>query len=386
MELEKINGIFQDEDKIPHIRNRYVDVEGELVQTDHFLRNVAREAVTKIIFVFKKDAIVNGYFPCEGMMDTYVLRYRYDTEFHSIGDNECLPFPCCYEHFPTCISYTRRIYSCLYDIRHAITKCMCRNSEKLGRQFIVGNTSFKFPMEGWEFITHHCCENNMVVYGPFSCYKKHMQMRSHLDLNAVKVVGEVQLLQFETRNHFKIFDSLFGMYSWYGSSQKKPGIGKTVQVEEHHHIYSMGSGLYSANIPTTLSKRHSTNFGVDFRFNTTSSSLEISVRYELRRASDNLKVESFIRERSEYDGESMNISLVCFNTEKYNATIKKNAYFQRDGCTYKILDDYVDGATFGTCEVTCSSNDNIAVGSLEVIHCDIIHREVIRFLESMMEF
>ena len=81
----------------------------------------------------------------------------------------------------------------------------------------------------------------------------------------------------------------------------------------------------------------------------------------------------------------MNINVVCFNNEKYNATIMK-AYFQRDGYMYKILDDYVGGAKFGTCEVTCSSNENTVVGSLEVIHCDIIHREVIRFLESMMEF
>ena len=111
VDLEKINEMVPDEDNVPHIRNRYVDVEGELVQTNHFLRNVAREAVTKIIFVFKKDAMVNGCFPREGMMDTYFLWYQYDTKFHSIGDNECLPFPCCYKNFPTCISYTRRIYS-----------------------------------------------------------------------------------------------------------------------------------------------------------------------------------------------------------------------------------------------------------------------------------
>ena len=122
-------------------------------------------------------------------------------------------------------------------------------------------------MEGWEFITHHCCKNNMVIYGPFCCYKKHLQMQRQLDLNAVKVVGEVQLLQFETRNHFKIFDSLFGTNSWYRSSQKKTGIGKTVQVEDHHHIHLMGSGLYSGNVSTTLSKRNSTDYGVDFWFN-----------------------------------------------------------------------------------------------------------------------
>ena len=124
------------------------------------------------------------------------------------------------------------------------------------------------------------------------------------------------MLQFETRNHYKIFDSHFGRYSWYNSFQKKPGIGKTVQLEGHHHIYSMGRGLYSGNIPTTLSKRNSTDFGMDFRFNKINLSLDILVWYELRKASNKLKVQDFFRERSEYDRESMNINLVCLNNEK----------------------------------------------------------------------
>ena len=213
-------------------------------------------------------------------------------------------------------------------------------------------------------------------------------MRSHLDLNAVKVTGEVFLLKYETKNQFKVFDSLFGAYSRYGSSQNRPGIGKTLQVEEYHHMYSMGSGLDDAfsNVPvSSLSKKNSKYFGVDLRYNTTTSDFEIVLRYELRAVTNNVKILQMIEERTTYNGKSMSINLVSFSNEKYNATIKKNAYFQYNGCTFKILDDYVPGATFGACVVTSTSTD-CALGSTEILHYELIHKEVIRFLESMMEF
>ena len=81
----------------------------------------------------------------------------------------------------------------------------------------------------------------------------------------------------------------------------------------------------------------------------------------------------------------MSINLVSYKNEKYNTTIKKNAYFQLGGCTFKILDDYAPGVSFGACLVT-SSTTNCAVGSTVMLHYEVIHREVIRFLESMMDF
>ena len=97
-------------------------------------------------------------------------------------------------------------------------------------------------------------------------------------------------------------------------------------------------------------------------------------------------MKKFIDERAVYDGETLSLRLVSYTNEKYNSTIKKNAYFQHDGCTFTILDDHKPGAMFATCVVTCSSSDLVQVGSTEVIHYEVIHREVINFLQSMMDF
>ena len=78
---------------------------------------------------------------------------------------------------------------------------------------------------------------------------------------------------------------------------------------------------------------------------------------------DSAKIKKFIEERTQYNGESMSINLVSYRNEKYNKTIKKNAYFQLGGCTFKILDDYVPGASVGACLVTSSCTTNCAVGS-----------------------
>ena len=133
-------------------------------------------------------------------------------------------------------------------------------------------------------------------------------MHRHMDLNGVMNSCQVYLMIFETRQHFKVFDSMFGTYSRYGSSQNRPGAGRTVQAEEHHHIYCMGSGLYTSDPPTLLRKRKLTDLGIDFSFNITLGILEIAVRYELKKAADNAQVAAYISEREEYNKESMNLT------------------------------------------------------------------------------
>ena len=156
VELEKINAMLMNDENIPALRNRYVDVIAKLAQTNHFLE-VNSAAVTKIIFVFKKDEVVSGNYLCKGMAHAFIIWYRIGTrQFTLIPNNECLPFPCNYPNSPTCVSYSKQIYSGIYDIRQAIIRSICQNSEKIGRQFIVGSTSFKFPLETWIFIVDYC--------------------------------------------------------------------------------------------------------------------------------------------------------------------------------------------------------------------------------------
>ena len=77
---------------------------------------------------------------------------------------------------------------------------------------------------------------------------------------------------------------------------------------------------------------------------------------------------------------------VNFYNENYSSTIKKNFHFQKDGCTFKVMDDYVTGATFGPCVVTSSYNEDIQVGTVMTFHYNIIHTEIAKFLETMMIF
>ena len=174
---------------------------------------------------------------------------------------------------------------------------MCQKSEKLGRRFIVGTSSFKFPTKAWIYISDYCGKNSVPVYGPFHAYRKHLQMWSHLDLIAVKVSGEVFLIKYDTKDQFEVFDSLFGAYSRYGSSQNKPGMGKTLQVEEYHLVYSMGNGLdnASSNTPVSLSKENSNDFGVDFWYKATTSELEIALRYKLCAVTNSAKIKKSLK-------------------------------------------------------------------------------------------
>ena len=66
VELEKINAMLMNDENIPTLRNQYVDVTAELVQTNHVVE-VNSAPFTNIIFVFKKDEVVSGNYPCKGM-------------------------------------------------------------------------------------------------------------------------------------------------------------------------------------------------------------------------------------------------------------------------------------------------------------------------------
>ena len=76
--INNINAILMNEEEnVAQIQNCYVDVS---CQTHHFVR-VQSTLVKDIIFVFKKDDVVNGIFPCRGMSKAFIIRYRYGTKF-----------------------------------------------------------------------------------------------------------------------------------------------------------------------------------------------------------------------------------------------------------------------------------------------------------------
>ena len=84
------------------------------------------------------------------------------------------------------------------------------------------STSLSFPIEAWAYILKLCQEKNVTVHGPFTINRKHLQMRSNLDLTAVRVTGEAYTVRSETRSQLRTFDEIVGKYACYGTSEPKP--------------------------------------------------------------------------------------------------------------------------------------------------------------------
>ena len=59
----------------------------------------------------------------------------------------------------------------------------------------------------------------MPVHGPFVANRKHIQMRTSLDLNAVQMSGQLYNLRFETRSNLK--NSIYCLESTHGMGQVK---------------------------------------------------------------------------------------------------------------------------------------------------------------------
>ena len=186
-----------------------------------------------------------------------------------------LTFPCLYTHSRVSISYSRRVFKCLYDVQKSVTHLMRQNRKNMGVAFIQGNDSISFPVEGWIFMSVYTNRRGMQTYGPFQKSRKHLQIRRYLQINAVRMMGSEEVLQFATREHFKIFDSLFGKYVRFQTAQDQPKVGETVESRLHHHMFNMGSGIFSANYE--FKRRGSIVFGIDLCYDKENSILSISI-------------------------------------------------------------------------------------------------------------
>ena len=90
VDIETLRETARTFDIIP-LQNPYVEL-CKLVQTSTLV-HCDLLCVTGLIFVLKKDEIINGVYPCEGMEMSFVLRYQYiQNQFYLIPDTECLPF------------------------------------------------------------------------------------------------------------------------------------------------------------------------------------------------------------------------------------------------------------------------------------------------------
>ena len=283
------------------IQNRYILVR-ELVQTSH-THMVAVSAIESIIFLFRHEDIINGTYPCEGIENVFVIRYQFVSGYTNIIClNMCLPFPCSYLTSPVAMSFARRVFDGLYTVRKSITHLMCRNAQNNGRGFVQGHQSFIVSTEFWLYISAFCAKNQIVVHGPFSSRTSHLQSRAHVDINCVKVIGQLYIIRWETMSDFTSFDRLFGTYSRYGTSMKRPKGGESLPLSLDHHIYNMGEGINSP--PAILRRRDPTNLGIDLRYNMRSIMLSVLLQYQLQKASDSIILQNFVQHREQFQGQS----------------------------------------------------------------------------------
>ena len=149
-EYEMYEEFIQEHNKIESIymQNPYIEV-AELTQTKSLVQ-IPNHAVSNIIFMFRKDNIVNGFFPCEGVKCAFLIRFRFVTaNLKFVPCNHCLPFPCSHQSYHLTASYSKRIFDSLQLICSTVTQMMCRKGKNIGRNFISGPTTSSLGKKSW---------------------------------------------------------------------------------------------------------------------------------------------------------------------------------------------------------------------------------------------
>ena len=147
-----------------------------------------------------------------------------------------------------------------------------------------------------------------------------------MDLCAVRETSETEIMRFETVTHFRRYDSVFGKYSRFRTTEVLLNIGGAVVMRHYHHITTMGEGVtqqppkfYRKNVPTS---------GVDLKFNLDRLTLLISVRYSLVCADRNETIMGFISDRQQQQKNSTIPADRFRNVQtSYSDTIKKDMEF-----------------------------------------------------------
>ena len=285
-----------------------------------------------------------------------------------------------YDLSPAQRCYGRKIFSGIYAVRKSITHMMCWTGQANGRSFITGHDLFRFEEEGWLYFEHICKENGMHSQGPFKTSSTHLQLRSHADINCIKKHGSLYIIRFETSSQFSVFDNIFGLYSRYGSAQKRPLIGTTQQFQMDSQMHEMGNGLSSE--PPSFKRHNITDFGIDLRYNYCTSIYSIIVRYQKINVAHSQKLRSFYQERMDYDGEPPpSTQQFSSDTTDYSKTVKQGSYFNLNNCTYKVLENYSVSKSSNQRKVisTIIGSDQ-TVGTREQFDYIIINREVINLI------
>ena len=392
-EYSEYETFMEEHDEIHDVplKNPYIEVR-ELIQTKSIIY-ISHDEVRNIIFTFRKDDIVDGFFPCEGVECAFTIRFRFVNEENLtlIPSDQCLPFPCLYELYHLTMSYSRRIFNSLQLIRSTITQIMCRKGKNLGLSFISASKTITVSKESWLFLVEYFKTKNMDVYGPFEKKKRELQVRNGIELNSVRLLGAEYMMQFATRAHFQAFDALFGKYSRIGFAEPNPTVGATSSAELNHFIFHMGSDLFSNAYEFKRRVTKNAQLGLDLQYDNVKLVLGITLRYKKERAEDNATIADNIRRRKDRNSENsssrtqdpVQARSYSLRAHDFGSTIKAGAVFNYNGCTYKVLDNFDSSQSVGHCVVTSASMDTQIIDSTHSFEYGLIHDQICAMIQSL---
>ena len=257
---------------------------------------------------------------------------------------------------------------------------MCRSSESIGRDFIKGKKWFSCTPEFWSLINFFF-HDVVPVHGPFKSRRKCLKMRSGVSLCAVRKENEVEIMRFETIGLFYSFDSVFGSFSCYGTTEVNPQVGGSTVMRPNHTIATMGDGISNDEVPEKFKRRDIQSLGLDFRYNLTRHVLTMCLRYKIVRASSEPALRQHIASTENTRGRP---SLLSRNvTTPFGTTIKKEMEFVVDDVQYSINKDYEENDVEVTCTVVKSNNFDINIGSERVFNIEEVHSLIINYLKTL---
>ena len=371
----------------PPIADRFIGVK-EIFRTCTFV-DICTDSLVGIIFVFHVDQFRGG--PYEGTSNIFCIRFKIDADqkITEIPADKCLAFPCSYKQDFPCLykSYAYRIHQVIQKIKNCITKLMCRNTQSIGSTYIVGGTSFDCPIEFWAYLKSMCPD--VEIHGPFVRRHKKINMRSLLDLSANSNVSSSETIRFCSTTHFRRFDTIFGKFTRFGTSEPRPNVGESTILRRDHHAFTWGEGIADEEVGP-FQRRGFTGNGLDFSYNLTTTKLTIKIRYKKVRVDYDEELTSFCVARdhhiSNLSRNSRNqASLVDNVATNYRTLIRSGAEFVFQGTSYSVISNFTENMlTDGVlCEVVEESDNGPDVGSTHAFDIKQAHDLILNLLRNI---
>ena len=182
-------------------------------------------------------------------------------------------------------------------------------------------------------------------------------------------------MRFETISDFRSFDSVFGKYVRYGSTEPHPSVGGINVMRNSHVMTTMGQGMGER---LKFKRRSVTSLGLDFKYNEERQIMMISLRYKLIRADKDTTLRSFIDKRRTITGSTRTGSVSNNVSVPYSVTIKKETEFRDSNIQYVVLHDYNHGKDIN-CEIV-ESEVLSELGTVQTFDVAYVHKLILEYI------